>query len=369
MKSISGIRKSISEKYFERSLIKSLFFTVRQICFVFIYLFVHQQFFVKESWLSSIVYSVNQGTILLGLWVQGHEAGHYAYSTSPLMNDFFGFVLHSFLLVPYFSWKITHRTHHAKCSHLLDGEGHVPDIGRKVVPLYRTILKYIPDDAFVILQIFVHLVLGWPLYLIFHGSGSRRSPITKKRYTSRPNHFIWSSDLYSRKKYFQIFASTFGVSSMLSLLLYYQYVYGTFKVFHYYWGPYMVVNAWVVTYTWLHHTHTDIPHYGEDEWTWLKGALSTVDRPYPWIIDELHHHIGSTHVLHHLCPEIPHYNAKHATLELKRHLKSDYHYEPKGILESIWDTATKCHYVDDVNGVQYYKTVLDRSHNMKEKKF
>jgi saccharopine dehydrogenase-like NADP-dependent oxidoreductase len=32
----------------------------------------------------------------------------------------------------------------------------------------------------------------------------------------------------------------------------------------------------------------------------LKGALSTIDRSYPFYIDYLHHHIGSTHVLHHL---------------------------------------------------------------------
>ena len=64
--------------------------------------------------------------------------------------------------------------------------------------------------------------------------------------------------------------------------------------------PYLVVNCWLVGYTWLQHTHPEVPHFGDDSFTWLRGALSTVDRPYPWLYDELHHHIGTTHVLHHL---------------------------------------------------------------------
>jgi hypothetical protein len=30
-----------------------------------------------------------------------------------MINDVTGFILHSILLVPYFSWKISHRRHHA----------------------------------------------------------------------------------------------------------------------------------------------------------------------------------------------------------------------------------------------------------------
>ena len=37
-----------------------------------------------------------------------------------------GLVLHSVLLVPYFSWQYSHAKHHAKTNHLLDGETHNP---------------------------------------------------------------------------------------------------------------------------------------------------------------------------------------------------------------------------------------------------
>lgn len=42
------------------------------------------------------------------------------------------------------------------------------------------------------------------------------------------------------------------------------------------------------------------------EWSYLRGGLTTVDRDYGWI-NNIHHDIG-THVIHHLFPQIPHYN-------------------------------------------------------------
>jgi len=35
----------------------------------------------------------------------------------------------------------------------------------------------------------------------------------------------------------------------------------------------MWTNAWLVLYTWLQHTDPSVPQYGEDEWTWVKGAI------------------------------------------------------------------------------------------------
>lgn len=54
-------------------------------------------------------------------------------------------------------------------------------------------------------------------------------------------------------------------------------------------GPYLVVNAWLTLITLLHHTHADVPHYDDRAWTWLRGALGTIDRNYPPFIDALHH--------------------------------------------------------------------------------
>lgn len=42
------------------------------------------------------------------------------------------------------------------------------------------------------------------------------------------------------------------------------------------------------------------------EWNYMRGGLSTIDRDYGWF-NNIHHDIG-THVVHHLFPQIPHYN-------------------------------------------------------------
>ncbi len=42
--------------------------------------------------------------MLTGVWVVAHECGHGAFSDWQPVNDGVGLVLHSCLLVPYFSW-------------------------------------------------------------------------------------------------------------------------------------------------------------------------------------------------------------------------------------------------------------------------
>jgi hypothetical protein len=74
-----------------------------------------------------------------------------------------------------------------------------------------------------------------------------------------------------------------------------------------------VTNAWLVLYTWLQHTAEDVPHFGEDQWTWEKGAFMTIDRPYGPVFDFLHHRIGSTHVAHHLNHQVRGCSTPHVT--------------------------------------------------------
>ena len=40
-----------------------------------------------------------------------------------------------------------------------------------------------------------------------------------------------------------------------------------------------------------------------------ERCFFSIDQPYGKILNILHHHIGSSHVVHHVCPTIPHYYA------------------------------------------------------------
>ena len=65
-----------------------------------------------------IAYACVTGTAAMGLWVLAHECGHGAFSDNRLLQDTVGYILHSALLVPYFSWQRSHAVHHAHTNHI-----------------------------------------------------------------------------------------------------------------------------------------------------------------------------------------------------------------------------------------------------------
>ena len=89
---------------------------------------------------------------------------------------------------------------------------------------------------------------------------------------------------------------------------------------------------WLDLVTYLHHHgHQErLPWYRGEEWSYLRGGLTTVDRDYGWI-NSIHHDIG-THVIHHLFPQIPHYHLVEAVIKL---LASSYIYIYMALLKLL----------------------------------
>mmetsp|Transcript_1578 Transcript_1578/g.1951 ORF Transcript_1578/g.1951 Transcript_1578/m.1951 type:complete len:389 (+) Transcript_1578:74-1240(+) len=307
-------------------------------------------------------YAFWQGTALTGWWVIAHECGHGAFSPSQTLNDFVGFILHTMLYVPYFSWQYSHAKHHSKTNHLLDGETHVPAT-KKGFRAYKKVHDVIGDDAFAVLQVVLHLLLGWPMYLFMNATGSRRlnKEFGNKRIPKGEvlDHFRPNSKLFPATWRFRVLLSSVGLVAWTAFLCHVASKIGAWRMSLMYFGPYLWVNAWLVLYTWLQHTQDDIPHWGEGEWTWLKGAaIGTIDREYG-IFDWFHHDIGSTHVCHHIFSKIPHYHAHEATRALKKKLGKLYNHNGDYWVKSMWQVAKTCHYVEGVNGRQYYRSATD----------
>ena len=59
-----------------------------------------------------IIYALLSGTTAMGFWVIAHECGHGAFSKNKTLESITGYLLHSLLLVPYFSWQRSHAIHH-----------------------------------------------------------------------------------------------------------------------------------------------------------------------------------------------------------------------------------------------------------------
>lgn len=323
------------------------------------------------------LYAFWMGTVLTGHWVLAHECGHGAFSPSQTFNDVVGFILHQALLVPYFAWQFSHAKHHRRTNHLTDGESHVPTtaeeyglISGKRTGNYSALHEAMGDGAFAAFQVFSHVVLGWPLYLLGLASTGRLAyDGTSLKEGDIMDHFRPNSKMFPKKIGWKICLST--ITTMLSLvfLVSLSTRYGSLSVCLWYIAPYMWTNFWLVTYTWLQHTDPSIPQYGPEKWTWVKGALSTVDRPYG-IFCFFHHKIGSTHVAHHLFHEMPFYKADEATAAIKAFLEPQglYNYDPTPWYIAMWKIANTCHYVDDICEIQYFKSFNDAPLSFPKKK-
>ena len=369
------IRDSIPKHLFKHSYAAALYELARDLLIVstfavLAYSTLRTQEMRAVDWLGWAFYSFFQGSAFTGLWVLAHECGHGGFSASRRLNNAVGYVLHTSLLVPYYAWQFSHAKHHAKTNHLMDGESHNPDSWDDYEDMlglnYHKLHEAIGDDAFAAWQLFTHLVVGWPVYLLTNATGGRRAHGGKPIDGKVLDHFRPSSALFPVHWQKRIAASTVGVIGVITALC----CAGTATgiggkaVALLYVPSYFVCNGWLVLYTWLQHTHEDMPHYGDDEWTWVRGALSTIDRPYSECFgfhDWMHHRIGSTHVFHHLFSDGPCYNAVEATKHLKAYLAplGLYNYDGRPILQAAWQTAKRCQYVEGTEGVQYFKSLKD----------
>src|SRR3989338_2567065 len=123
------LKDAIPAHCFERSTIKSMGYTVVNLAAVYVtYLACLQLEQTLSAWRWFIwpIYWFVQGVFGTGLWVIAHECGHRAFSSSNWINDSVGLVLHSALLVPYHSWRLSHGRHHMHTNHLEKDEVFVP---------------------------------------------------------------------------------------------------------------------------------------------------------------------------------------------------------------------------------------------------
>jgi omega-6 fatty acid desaturase (delta-12 desaturase) len=69
----------------------------------------------------------------------------------------------------------------------------------------------------------------------------------------------------------------------------------------------------------------------------------------------LHHYIGTTHVVHHIFSDLPHYNAKEATIYLKQVLGPLHNEDSKNIVASLMASAQMCAVEHKGDGVWKFK--------------
>merc|ERR1712137_427675 len=199
---------------------------------------------------------------MTGVWVIAHECGHQSFSTSKDLNNAVGWVIHSALLVPYHSWRISHGRHHAATGHLTRDEVFVPktrsQLGLGPVKeegeLLGINLSKFRQDEFrealedspiaICFDLFIRQIFGWPAYLIMNASG-------QPHYPPGTNHFNPRSIIFKARDNFHIIWSDIGVASVMAGLGYWAYKRSVLEVVGLYVLPYLWVNHWLVFITYL----------------------------------------------------------------------------------------------------------------------
>ena len=282
------------------------------------------------------VYWFFQGAVATGVWVIGHECGHQAFSESQAINDTVGLIFHSLLLVPYYSWKHSHRRHHSNTNNVAKDEVFTPEVRDEPTEEY----EWFEQSGIVrFIRLVGALTLGWTLYLFFNVASR---PYPEKKWVS---HFDPWSPIFSKRERVEVAISDAALIAVGYGLAAAGNTWGWAWLTKTYFIPYLIVNFWLVTITLLQHNHPSLPHYSDKEWDWLRGALSTVDRSYGWLLNTLHHHIQDTHVAHHLFSQMPHYHAQEATEALKPILGDYYEYDNRGLISALWQDWAKLRYV------------------------
>jgi omega-6 fatty acid desaturase (delta-12 desaturase) len=137
-----------------------------------------------------------------------------------------GWILHSALLVPYHSWRITHSRHHKATNHLSRDQVFVPSTKQELVDANPELKKRLESEGFDehhdslleasplmnLVGIVFMLTLGWPAYLIYNVSG--------QKYPSSgwASHFFPSAPFFEARDYWNVLLSVRAFETLSRLV-------------------------------------------------------------------------------------------------------------------------------------------------------
>jgi omega-3 fatty acid desaturase (delta-15 desaturase) len=328
---LQDVRSAIPSHCFIPSTAKSLSYFARDVAIVS---GLYALAYYLDSWWFYPIFWLAQGTMFWALFVVGHDCGHGSFSRHKWLNNLIGHISHSFILVPFHGWRISHRTHHKNTGNIEKDESWYPVTENK----YDEMQGW---EKF--LRFGIALLVVYPLYLF------RRSPEREGG-----SHFHPNSPLFRPSESDNIVTSTIWWTQMVLMLAAGTYLWGGMWLVKFYLMPYIIFVIWLDLVTFLHHTDDDIPWYRGQDWYFLKGALSTIDYDYGFI-NKIHHDIG-THVVHHIFLSIPHYHLEEATEAVKPVLGEYYRKANRSLWASFWDAYNNCHFVANEGSKIYYQS-------------
>lgn len=252
---MKDIYDAIPPHCFKPSISRGLAYVVRDYFYLVVLIHTTHRYtpLIPSAHLRAVIYglcTILEGMIMTGIWILAHECGHGAFSKSKRLNDSLGFFLHSTLLVPYFSWKITHSHHHKSTGDLQRDTVFVPyekaewiknKLGREP---HQLTIEDVSEDAPVVLLIHCVLVqlFGWPLYMLDNLSGQKGQhgfPFYSHYWFGKSSGIFKPSELHL------IFISDIGILLTTALLYLGVNTFGWWEMLIFYGVPYLWLNHWI----------------------------------------------------------------------------------------------------------------------------
>ncbi|MCH0628923.1 fatty acid desaturase [Kocuria palustris] len=355
---MKDILSAIPKHCYERLLVRSLGYVVRDIFFMCLIFWTGNKFIPQvqidgydtASWVARgalwMLMSYGIGLFGFGLWILAHECGHGAFSDYQNINDFVGWVLHSYLWVPYFSWKFSHSKHHKATGHLTRDTVFVPYTKKEWLEKHNVLkaLELLEELPIYTLAVLIFQQLGGlQFYLATNATGQ---PHPNHSWFAK-SHYAPLSPVFDPHHYWFIVLLDIGVGITAFVVYQWYKHFGLFNMMVGWFVPWLWVNHWLVFVTFLQHTDSTMPHYANDEWTFARGAAATIDRNFGFIGQHIFHDIIETHVLHHYVLRIPFYNAREASAAIQKVMGTHYRYEGESMWVLLWKTLRMCQFVED----------------------
>ncbi|KAF8512653.1 fatty acid desaturase-domain-containing protein [Hysterangium stoloniferum] len=370
--SIKEIRDAIPPKLFVRDTKRSLLYLTRDLIMAALLgygatyidtLFLRQQLHPFLSiggvdvlrWGSWAAYWWFQSLVFTGLWIIAHECGHQSFSPSQNLCNIVGYIFHTALWTPYFSWKYSHHLHHSHNASLEKDVIYVPQTRSEMglPPKTQSPIDYEEHLAdtplYSLLLLIRRQIFGFPAHFLFNVGG-------QNKYPPGTNHINRRQIMISIHPRNAVILSDIGIVIMICLVMYTSSVFGTLNVIKYYGVPALAVTHWIAMLTFLHHTDPKVPHFRERTWNYQRGAAATVDRAFlGWQGRFFLHDISHFHVAHHFFPRMPFYHAEEATKYLKEVLGEFYIRDDTPAFKALWNIYNSCIFVEDEDDIVFFK--------------
>jgi omega-6 fatty acid desaturase (delta-12 desaturase) len=249
-------------------------------------------------WPFKVVLIFFAGLAFVGIFVLGHDCGHYSFSHKRWVNDVVGTICHLPILNGFYAWRAAHDFHHRQTQI------------RKVDPDWPELLYTKNENPPWHEKLAVRLGPGSPVG-IFVGFWVG---MIKRAFFGI---LIPQMQIRSEDKWKIYLHTALSMTAAIYLLTTYHSIIGTAKFIEMYVLPAVVGTSFGALLTFLHHTHVGSPVFDKETYDpFMAQVEGTWNVRFPRFMEWMWLDIN-IHLPHHVIPSIPWYHLRTATEDIR----------------------------------------------------